>query len=122
MNLVFARLRSNNSQNDSPYNSTADTVCRISMKRQFHSIILHPPNAMRHRRLKAVWWVRLLGIRLESIVESDGALRSISVERQCEKDFRWHSLMDKPRHVFETNSLVVIRMPHETTSLSIDIF
>jgi hypothetical protein len=44
MELVFARFRGNNSQNDSPYNSTADAVSRISVKRQFHSFILRPPN------------------------------------------------------------------------------
>jgi hypothetical protein len=44
MKLVFARFRGNNSQNGSPYNSTADAVCRISVKRQFHSVILRPPN------------------------------------------------------------------------------
>jgi hypothetical protein len=61
-------------------------------------------------------------LRLESIVESDGALRCMPVERQSEEDLRWHSLMDKSRYVFEPKFPVVIRMAHETTALSIHIF
>ena len=61
-------------------------------------------------------------IRFESFVESDGALWSVPVERQSEKDLRWHSLMHKSRQVFEAEFPVVIRMSHETTSLNIHIF
>ena len=42
-----------------------------------------------------------LAIRLESFVESDSALGNVPVERHCEKDFRWDSLMDKLRKVIE---------------------
>ncbi len=61
-------------------------------------------------------------MRLESIVESDSSLRSMPVKRQSEKHLLWHSLKHKPRHVFEPEFLVVIRMPHETASLRIHIF
>ncbi len=63
-----------------------------------------------------------LAIRFESFVESDSALRSMPVERQSEEDLLWHSLMHKSRHVLEPEFLVVIRVSHETTSLSIHIF
>lgn len=63
----------------------------------------------------------LLAIRSESFVERDGALRSMPVERQSEKELRWNTPMHKFREVGEPEFSVVIRMPHETTSLSIHI-
>jgi len=52
-------------------------------------------------------------------VESDRALGNIAIERQCEKDFRWDSLMDKSWNVIESELLVVPRMPYETTAASV---
>ena len=66
--------------------------------------------------------VTRLAIRLESIVKSDGALRSMPVERQSEEDLLWYSLMHKAGYILEPELPVVIRMPHETTSLSLHIF
>ena len=63
-----------------------------------------------------------LAIRFESFVESDNALRSMPVERQREEDLLWYSRMHKPRHVLEPEFLVVIRVSHQTTSVSIHIF
>ena len=63
----------------------------------------------------------LSAISLESLVESDGALRSVSVERKSEKHFRWNTLMHKFRGVSEPEFSVVIRMSHEATSLGIYI-
>jgi hypothetical protein len=60
-----------------------------------------------------------LAIRFESLVESDTAPRSLSVERQCEKNFRWDSFIDKFRDVIEPELFVVLRMPHETTTASL---
>jgi hypothetical protein len=58
----------------------------------------------------------LLAIRFESFVESDRALGNISVERQCEKDFRWDSLEPESAYVLESELLVVLRMSYETTA------
>ena len=63
-----------------------------------------------------------MAIRLESLVESDVSLRSKSVESQSQEDLRRHPLVHKPRHVLEAKSPVVIRMPHETATLSIQVF
>jgi hypothetical protein len=52
-------------------------------------------------------------------VESDTAPRSLSVERQCEKNFRWNSLMDKFRDLIEPKLFVLLRMPYETTTASL---
>jgi hypothetical protein len=49
-----------------------------------------------------------LAIRLESFVESDSALGNIPVERQCEKDLRRNSLMDKFWNVIETDGPNII--------------
>jgi hypothetical protein len=72
--------------------------------------------------LQSVACTLLLAIRFESFVESDGALRITPIERLSEKNFLWHPLMHKSRNVFEPEFPVVIRMSHETTSLSIHIF
>ena len=64
----------------------------------------------------------VLAIRFETFVESDGALRSMPVERQSEEDLRWHSLIHQSRQVPEPEFLVVIRVSHETTSTSIHNF
>jgi hypothetical protein len=64
----------------------------------------------------------LLAIRFESLVESDDALRRMPVERQSEEDFLWYTLMHKPGHALEPKFPVVIRMPHQAASLSIQAF
>lgn len=66
-------------------------------------------------------WV-LLAIGFESVVESDGAMRNMSVERQSEENFLRHSLKHKFRHILEPEFPVVIWMPNKTATLSIHIF
>ena len=63
----------------------------------------------------------MLAIRIEAFVESDGALGRRPVERQNEEDLLRHSLRHKSGRVFEPEFPVVIRVAHETTSLSIPI-
>ena len=67
-------------------------------------------------------WNYGLAIGLESVVESDGAMRSMPVERQSEENLLWHSLKHKFRHILEPEFPVVIWMSNKTTALSIHIF
>lgn len=64
----------------------------------------------------------LRAICFECIMENDGGLRGVTVERECKKDLRRHSLEHKAGHVFESEFLIVIRMPDQTTSLSVHVF
>ena len=61
-------------------------------------------------------------MHLESIMESDGALRSMPLERQSEEDLLGYSLKHKSRRIFEPEFTVVIRMPREAVSLSVHYF
>src|SRR6056297_3283216 len=72
-----------------------------------------------HRAQSSVSCTFLLAIRFESFVESDGSLGNIPVESKCDKEFLWHSLMDKFWNVIESELPVVLRMPYETTAASI---
>ncbi len=61
----------------------------------------------------------LSAIRFESFVESDGALRQMSIESQSQEDLRWHTLVHKPWRTLEAEFLVVLRMSHETAATSL---
>ena len=73
------------------------------------------------RRRLVVRWSDLLAICFESLVERNGALRSMSVKSEGEEDLAWHPLTHKTRHVREPELPVVIRMPHETAALSLQV-
>jgi hypothetical protein len=75
-----------------------------------------------HRTLEGVAGTLLLANRFESFVERDGALWSMPIERQSKKDLLRHSPMHESRYVLEPEFRVVIRMPHETAALSIQVF
>ena len=64
-------------------------------------------------------WPLLLAIGFESIMESDSAPWSMSIERQREKDFRRYSFVGKSRDVIEPELLVILGMAHETTAPSV---
>ena len=63
----------------------------------------------------------LLTIRFEAFMESDGALRNASVERQHKKHLLMNTFKHKFRGVGEPEFSVVVRMSHEATPLSIYI-
>ena len=73
-------------------------------------------------RRSAVRWSDLLAIRFETLVEHDGALRSMTLESEDEKNLWWHSLMHKTRYIPEPEFPVVIRMPYQTAALSFQVF
>ena len=74
-----------------------------------------------HGTFVQVRWNEGLANGLESVVECDGAMRSMPVERQSEENLLWHSLKHQFRHILEPEFPVVIRMSNKTTTLSIHI-
>ena len=61
-------------------------------------------------------------VRVETFVESDGALWKMTIERQCEEDFLWHPFIHKSLYIFKTQFFVVIRMTYKTATLGIQVF
>ena len=66
-------------------------------------------------------WCVFLTICFESLVERDGALRSMTIESEGEKDLWWHALMHKTRYIPEPEFTVVIRMPYQAAALSFQV-
>ena len=77
--------------------------------------------AVRLTERLAIWDTQLLPIRFECVVEGDGAMRSMAIERQSEEELLRHSPKHKFRHILEPEFPVVIRMSNKTTTLSIHI-
>ena len=71
--------------------------------------------------LSSVVCTLLWAIRFEAFMESDGALRSVSIERQDEKHLLRDTFKHKFRGVGEPEFSVVVRMSHEATPLSLYI-
>jgi hypothetical protein len=64
---------------------------------------------------------RLRALRLECFVEIDPALGDMPIEGQSEKDLRGDTLQNKCWRVLESELPVVMRMPHNTATGSIQL-